>query len=189
MLHPYPPPTQYFFIDPVITQIRQELKDHQDMEIRKTSQRFFKDEITCYGIKTATVMAIAKKYWKVVQAKTQLEIFFLCEELYKSGYLEESFIVSNWTNSLVGQYEREDLPVFRNWIDSYITNWASCDGFCNHTIGSFIEQYPEDIKELKMLDKVAEPLDAPCGCSITHYTCKTREIPKRVFGYCGPSAH
>lgn len=141
--------TQYFSMDPVITQIRQELKDHQDMEIRKTSQRFFKEEIACYGIKTATVLAIAKKYWKVVRCRPKPEIFFLCEDLYKSGYLEESFIVSNWTSSLIGLYEPDDLSVFRNWIDSYITNWASCDGFCNHTMGNFIEQYPEYIKELK----------------------------------------
>jgi 3-methyladenine DNA glycosylase AlkD len=136
-------------MDPIIEHIRQELKASADPEIRKTSQRFFKDEIKCYGIRTATVMAIAKKYWKEIQGRPRHEIFFLCEELYKSGYLEESFIVSNWTNSLVGRYERDDLPVFRTWIDSYITNWASCDGFCNHTMGSFIEQYPETIKELK----------------------------------------
>jgi len=73
-------------MDPVITQIRQELKDHQDLEIRKTSQRFFKDEITCYGIKTAIVLAIAKKYWKVVQRRPRPEIYLLCDELYKSGY-------------------------------------------------------------------------------------------------------
>jgi 3-methyladenine DNA glycosylase AlkD len=137
----------------VITQIRQELKDHQDPEIRKTSRRFFKDEITCYGIRTATVMAIAKKYWKAVRCRPKPEILFLCEELYKSGYLEESFIVSNWTSSLRGQYEPDDLSVFRNWIDTYITNWASCDGFCNHTIGSFIEQYPEYIDDLKIWTK------------------------------------
>jgi 3-methyladenine DNA glycosylase AlkD len=124
-------PKQYFSMDPVIIHIRKELKDHQDMEIRKTSQRFFKEEI----------------------AWPRQEIFFLCEELYKSGYLEESFIVSNWTSSLIGQYEPNDLPVFRNWIDSYITNWASCDGFCNHTIGSLIEQYPEYIEELKSWTK------------------------------------
>ena len=39
-------------------------------------------------------------------------------------------------------YEKEDLAVFRRWIDTYITNWASCDGFCNHTMGDFIEKYP-----------------------------------------------
>jgi 3-methyladenine DNA glycosylase AlkD len=136
-------------MDPVISQIRQELKNQADPEIRKTSQRFFKEEIRCYGVKTATVMAIAKKYWKEVKGRPKPEIFSLCEELYQSGNMEESFIVSNWAYALSGRYEREDLLVFRRWIDTYITNWASCDGFCNHTMGDFIEQYPEYTEELK----------------------------------------
>lgn len=136
-------------MDPIITQIRDELQGHADPEIRKTSLRFFKEEITCYGMKTATVMAIAKKYWKEVKGRQKAEIFGLCEELYKSGYLEESFIVSNWAHALSGRYEPEDFPIFRRWINTYISNWASCDGFCNHTMGDFIEQYPEYVKELK----------------------------------------
>ena len=136
-------------MDPVISQIRRDLESHADPEIRKTSQQFFKEEIKCYGMKSATVIAIAKKYWKIVKERSKPEIFALCEELYQSGYIEESFIVSNWAYALSERYEREDLMVFRYWIDTYITNWASCDGFCNHTMGSFIEQYPEYIDEMK----------------------------------------
>lgn len=136
-------------MDPVIAQIRQELKSQADPEIQKTSQGFFKEEIRCYGVKTATVNAIAKKYWKDVRERHKPEIFILCEELYQSGYMEESFIVSNWAHALSGRYGKEDLAVFRRWIDTYITNWASCDGFCNHTMGNFIEQYPEYTDELK----------------------------------------
>ena len=63
--------------------------------------------------------------------------------------LEESFIVSTWAYALSGRYEEKDLAVFRRWIDTYITNWASCDGFCNHTMGAFIERYPRYTAELK----------------------------------------
>jgi 3-methyladenine DNA glycosylase AlkD len=136
-------------MDPVITHIRKELKDNADPAIRKSGQRFFKEEIMSYGMKTAMVIAIAKKYWKEIKSRDKQEIFRLCEELYRSGYMEESFIVSNWAHALSNQYVREDLPVFRHWIDTYITNWASCDGFCNHTMGDFIEQFPECIEELK----------------------------------------
>ena len=136
-------------MDPVIARIRLELTARADPEIEKTSKRFFKEDIVCYGMKTATVIAIAKKYWKEVRGQSKPEIFALCEELYKSGYMEESFIVSNWAHALSGRYEKEDLPVFRRWIDTYITNWASCDGFCNHTMGDFIGRYPEYTDELK----------------------------------------
>jgi len=136
-------------MDPIISQIRQELRSQADPQIRKTSQRFFKEEIVCYGLKTAAVTTIAKKYWKEVKKRPKQEIFFLCEDLYKSGYIEESFIVSNWTHALSGRYEREDFAVFRRWIDTYINNWAACDSFCNHTMGDFIEKFPECIGELK----------------------------------------
>jgi len=136
-------------MDPDIARIRQELTAQADPEIQKISQRFFKEEIRCYGMKTAAVIAIAKKHWKEVKDRPKPEIFALCEELYKSGYMEESFIVSEWAHALSGRYEKDDLPVFRHWIDSYITNWASCDGFCNHTMGDFIEKYPEYTDELK----------------------------------------
>ena len=136
-------------MDPVINQIREELRSIADPEIRKSAKRYFREEIQCYGTKTATVVAIAKKYWKEVKSRPKQEIFALCEELYRSGMMEESFIVSEWARRLSGKYDREDLAVFRRWIDTYITNWASCDGFCNHTMGDFIEQYPDSIEELK----------------------------------------
>jgi len=136
-------------MDPVIEQIRQELKNKADPVLREGSKRFFKEPVLCYGMKTATVIAIAKKYWKEIKCREKQEIFSLCEELYRSGYMEESFIVSEWAHSLSGRYEKEDLVVFHRWIDTYITNWASCDGFCNHTMGDFIDQYPEYIAELK----------------------------------------
>jgi len=136
-------------MDPVIVHIRRELEALADPEIQRSSKRFFKEDITCYGVKTPTVTSIARKYWKEIRMRDKQEIFALCEELYRSGYIEESFIVSNWAYALSGHYEREDLAVFRRWIETYITNWASCDGFCNHTLGDFMERYPEYIDELK----------------------------------------
>lgn len=136
-------------MDPVIARIRQELNAIADPAIQASSKRYFKEEIRCYGTKTAMVVALAKKYWKEVKDRPKPEIFALCEELYRSGYMEESFIVSEWAHALFGRYERDDLVVFRRWIDTYITNWASCDGFCNHTMGDFIGQYPDAVDDLK----------------------------------------
>jgi len=136
-------------MDPVIARIRKELESIADPAIQESSKRFFKEEIRCYGTKTAAVIALAKKYWKEVRDRPKPEIFSLCEILYQSGYMEESFIVSEWAHSLSGKYERDDLNVFRHWIDTHITNWASCDGFCNHTLGDFVEQYPDSVEELK----------------------------------------
>lgn len=136
-------------MDPVIEQIRLELNIHADPEIQTSSRRFFKEEIKCYGVKTATVIIIARKYWKEIRGWQKPEIFALCEELFVSGYMEESFIVSNWSYAISDRFEPGDLAVFQRWIYRYITNWAACDSFCNHTIGNFMEKFPEYIDELK----------------------------------------
>jgi len=136
-------------MDPVIATIRKELTGNADPAIQATAKRFFKEEIVCYGIKTATVVAIAKKYWKEVKYRDKQEIFVLCEELYRSGMMEEAFVVSTWAPLLKDRYEPDDLAVFRRWIDTFITNWAACDGFCNHAVGDYIEKFPGSIEELK----------------------------------------
>jgi 3-methyladenine DNA glycosylase AlkD len=50
---------------------------------------------------------------------------------------------------MVEEFELKDLAVFKGWIERYIDNWAKCDGFCNHTVGDFIEKYPKCISEVK----------------------------------------
>lgn len=136
-------------MDTVIEAIRREFAALADPEICAKSQRFFKEEVRCYGMKTATAVAIAKKYWKEVKAREKQEIFALCEELYSSGMMEEAFVVSQWAQLLAGRYESGDIAVFRHWIETYITNWATCDGLCNHAVGDLIVRYPEHIEELK----------------------------------------
>jgi 3-methyladenine DNA glycosylase AlkD len=135
--------------DSVIAQIRQELKESADPATQKTFQRFFKEGVNSYGVKVPTVTKIARKYWKEIKSRGKQQIFRVCEELFKSGICEEAFVVSNWIPQLRDRFEPADLAVFRRWIDTYITNWASCDGFCNHSLGDFIIKYPDMVDELR----------------------------------------
>jgi len=133
----------------IIKKIRQELKDNSDERNRKSSQNFFKEKIKTYGVKSATVSKISKDHFKFIKDKTKIEIFDLCDQLWQSGYIEESFIACNWSYALRKDYEPRDFKIFEKWINSYITNWASCDTFCTHTVGGFLEMYPEYLPELK----------------------------------------
>jgi 3-methyladenine DNA glycosylase AlkD len=133
----------------ILKKIRQELIDNSDEKIQKSTLRFFKEEIRCYGIKSATVNKIAKDNFKLIKHNTKTEIFEMCEDLWQSGYIEESFIACHWSYRLHKEYLPEDLNVFKKWINSYISNWATCDTFCNHTMGEFLVKYPHCISELK----------------------------------------
>jgi 3-methyladenine DNA glycosylase AlkD len=133
----------------IIQAVRADLKANADEKTKESFHRFFKENVAGYGVKTATVGQIAKKYWREVKLLEKAEIFSLCEELYRSDYMEEAFVAAFWLPNLIGKLEPNDLAVFKRWIECYINNWAKCDGFCNHTIGLMLEKYPDCIAEVK----------------------------------------
>jgi 3-methyladenine DNA glycosylase AlkD len=133
----------------VIASIREELKQQIDEKTKNSAKSFFKEPVTFYGVKTATVNNIARKYFLAIKNLGKEEIFSLCEQLLKSDYGEEAFIAFNWSYRLAGQYRPSDFNLFQRWLSQYVNNWAKCDTLCNHTIGAFIERYPEHINGLK----------------------------------------
>ncbi len=133
----------------IINKIRQELSESSDEKTRSTSKTFFKEEVKVYGVKSAIVKKIGKVNFKFIQERKKTEILKLCEELWQSGYIEESFIACNWAYSIYKKYEPKDIKVFENWVANYVNNWASCDTLCNHTIGKFLEMYPIYLSDLK----------------------------------------
>ena len=132
----------------IIEKISQKLKQNADEKTKNSGQGFFKENIKLYGVKTAIVSKIGKEYFEAIKNKKKVEIFSLCEELWQSGYIEESFIACNWSYFLHKDYEPNDFKVFEKWLNRYVNNWASCDTLCNHTIGAFIEMYPDYLSDL-----------------------------------------
>ena len=133
----------------IIHALRKELEESGDVKIQLSGQHFFKEEIKSYGIATPVVTKIAKKHFTEVKSKTKKEIFELCDTLWQSGYIEESFIACHWSYSVRKNYSPDDIKVFEKWIKNYVSNWASCDTLCNHTVGEFLEMYPIKISVLK----------------------------------------
>jgi 3-methyladenine DNA glycosylase AlkD len=137
----------------IIATIRAELKKNADEKTWSTVQHYFKEQIKCYGVKTPIVSRIGKEYFKLIKSMPQAGIFDLCDTLWQSGYIEESFIACTWSYRLHKKYEPGDFRIFEKWVSTYVNNWASCDTLCNHTIGEFIEMYPEQVSQLKEFAK------------------------------------
>jgi len=133
----------------IVEEIRRDLIANSDEQLRKSSQHFFKEEIRCYGIKSATVVNIGKEHFKAITDLPKAVVFDLCNELWQSGIIEESFVACHWSYAARKKYTPDDLIVFEKWIDNYVNNWASCDTLCNHTVGELVETYRELISELK----------------------------------------
>ncbi len=133
----------------ILVRLERELERMSDQKLQESGQRYFKEPIKTYGTKTGEVVKLGKSYFKEIKGLDKGEVFELCEELWKSGYLEKTFIACEWTYNMHDLFEEEDLEIFERWIEKYVTNWASCDTFCNHTVGEFLMMYPRHITTIK----------------------------------------
>ena len=133
----------------VIDSIRQELKLTGDEKTKKGAQNFFKEKCNFYGVKNPVAEKIGKAHFKALKGRKKADIFDLCEEFWRSGYMEESIIACHWSYYVRKEYEPKDFEIFEKWVNTYVDNWASCDTLCNHTVGAFVEMYPEFVPELK----------------------------------------
>jgi len=127
----------------IIEEIRRVLHDNIDEDTLRTGQNYFKEEVRFYGVKVSLVTKLSKLFYEEVKGETKEIIFSYCETLFQSGYNEEAWIACNWAYYVENRYLPEDFRVFEQWIDMYISNWATCDTLCNHAVGAFIEKYPE----------------------------------------------
>jgi len=132
----------------LLLKIRQELEQNIDPHTKITGQKYFKEKVKIYGVKTAQVTKIAKQYDRDMLAMPKINVFALCDNLWQSGYMEESFIACHFSFLIRKIFEPEDFLVFEKWLVSYISNWASCDTFCNHTVAAFVEMYPKYLENL-----------------------------------------
>jgi len=133
----------------LIEKLRQELISKSDEKVKKSGERFFREAVKIHGLKSADLRQISKEHYRSLENKSKDHVFGLCEEFLQTGYLEESFFACDWSYNIRKQFLPDDFKVFERWVNKYVTNWATCDTLCNHTVGSFIEMYPEYISGLK----------------------------------------
>ena len=139
----------------IIEELKAEIIKNADERTRSSGERFFKEPVKLRGLKSAQVNLIAREFYRRLPDKNKANVLDLCEELWRSGYLEEAGIACIWSYNIRKDYAPEDFKVFGRWVIKYVTNWASCDTLCNHTIGTFIEKYPsflEDVKKWALSD-------------------------------------
>jgi len=130
----------------ILNKLKTELTSKTNQSGIKTSQRFFKDPINTYGMKSKDIGIISQKYFQLIKNLSKEEMCKLCEVLFKSDMYEEFMIAANWIQKRDKEFISKDIDLYENWINKYVNNWAKCDVFCNHSVGSLVERYPKLIK-------------------------------------------
>lgn len=129
--------------------IQKQLKEQAEKSVRLSSLRFFKEDIKIYGVKAAQVRQLARSLLKEMNGCSKTDVFAVCEQLWKSGYLEETAIACYFAERLANEFVPDDFATLEHWTDQYISNWAACDSFCTHSVGTFLEMYPSFVPEMK----------------------------------------
>ncbi len=129
--------------------IQKFLTENANENVAKSGQRFFKTPIKIHGISTPKIQKFSKEIFREMKQHSKAEIFVLCEKLWKTKYFEECIIACNLSDLVAKDFEEADFKIFENWINKYVKNWATCDTFCNHTMGDFLMKFPKYVFEMK----------------------------------------
>jgi Predicted DNA alkylation repair enzyme len=133
----------------LVSLIRAELLQNADAQTQESAQRFFREPVRLYGVRTPVVREIARRHFRSIRHLEKTEIFELCEALLKTDYNEDAIVAFDWSYALRRSYAPRDFQVFERWVASYINNWVKCDTFCSRSLGTFVEMYPAYIQNLK----------------------------------------
>lgn len=125
------------------------MKQTGNAQVAQSSGRFFIEPVNFLGLKSADVRSIMKMFMPQIKKKTKSDIFALAEELMKYNYMESTSLAAEIVYSVHKDYQKSDFKLFHHWISSYITNWANCDTFCNHSVNALLEMYPGLTDEIK----------------------------------------
>jgi len=134
-------------MNPIET-VRQELRSMADPAWQEKTRRFFREDIDPYGVPNGDVRKLSRYFYPSLAKLSKDAIFDLCDELFRSGKHEECLIACDWSMRPKKHFTPTDLARFSGWIDRYVTNWAICDTFCNHTVGTVLAKFPELLPEL-----------------------------------------
>jgi 3-methyladenine DNA glycosylase AlkD len=133
----------------ILEKVRLELREASDEKTREQGLHYFREDVRLYGIKAKSVSEIARANYALIRKAGKEDILAVCDSLWKSGMMEESFVACIWSEKLASKLLPADFTLIEKWVYNHVSNWASCDTLCNHTVGDFIQKYPEYILELK----------------------------------------
>ena len=167
----------------IISNIQHDLRKNIDAAYEERGRRFYKEKekVEAYGVRTAMVRRIARKYFIEIKHLDKREIFSLCEELLKSGYNEEATIAFDWAFRMREQYQKEDFKIFESWLKKYVSNWGECDDFCTHAFGDFMLNFPEFLPRIRVWTKSSNRWLRRASAVILIYPIERRHYFNDVF--------
>ncbi len=139
-------------IDEVLTGIRAQLRAAADPAHREGVRRFFTEDdgrtVDPYGVRTADLRPIIQSTYQSIRSWPAAQRNRLCNELWKSGKMEEGVLVCHVYRRFASQCARCEFQLFSRWLDRFVDNWAHCDGVASWLLAASIANQPALVEEL-----------------------------------------
>src|SRR6185369_2029989 len=104
----------------LVKQIQSDLQAKATPEFAASQRRFFKETIKVRGVRSPDVDLVRRKYFPQIKTLPKEEVFALCEELLKSGYIEDAFAAYGFAEKLSKHFEKSDFKVLEHWLKTYV---------------------------------------------------------------------
>jgi 3-methyladenine DNA glycosylase AlkD len=132
----------------ILEEIRSHLNNNIDEEYKNNNQKYHREKIVCYGVRTPLVRKIAREYFKEIMQMEKGVIFKISDELFKARYNEEATIAIQWISGMRSQWEEGDFLELER-LYSHVDNWGKCDDFCLNVLSHFIVKFPRTKEKIK----------------------------------------
>lgn len=129
----------------IVAAITREFKAAADPKYREGMQRFFKEPVTLYGVRTPDWRRISQQYWTQVKHLPKSEVFKLCEELLAVRNGEERGVAFDWAGRMRKLLEPADFSRLERWLMEHVSNWGSCDSLSTGVLGNFLVDHPASL--------------------------------------------
>jgi 3-methyladenine DNA glycosylase AlkD len=133
----------------LVAAITREFRAAADPKYHESIQRFFKESVKLYGVRTPEWRRISRQFWSQVKHLPKADVFALCEELLAIRNSEERGVAFDWAGRMRKHLRPADFPRLGRWLKLYVTNWGSCDSLCGGALGFFLLDHPEFLPKVR----------------------------------------
>jgi len=126
----------------LLLDVRRRLRAASDPDFRAGQVNFFREAVNPHGVRSPEVKRIEQGAWREVKRWPAESRIRFCEELWKSGRLEEATLAIYLYRRLKKLCGAAEFRLFESWIDRYVDNWANCDGVASWLLAACVENEP-----------------------------------------------
>jgi 3-methyladenine DNA glycosylase AlkD len=126
-----------------------------DPAFAEGQRRFFKHEISTYGVRTTQLHEAARDVYKFVKPWPIEARNDLMDRLWRMEGLESAGLAIYVYRRFAKSCGEREFRLFESWVDKYVNNWASCDGVASWLLAASVGNCPD--LALELLDWTASP--------------------------------